>query len=744
MTLTIVPVYAVKLEFKFCQFITDELDAAPTTDTWWFPLPRGTAILPEAPAPVVNGSIVPANSTLVNECFDPNNVDYLYLFNTLLPKEQTAPVFYKELSVTNLLRATLEITPVICRTRAVAVFFKAAYTLVLPAKNVTIKTKIPEGLYDLRFKLTANARSFSYSGGTIGGTYTRPITASKGAFVLTDPGTALAYNNLPFRTFTAEVGAFTINPERKLLILSHFDSNITTDDAGLSQGWSWPSDDEPVLTTAQKKFGAAAVDFSDVGFNTHYLYTYIPWSNLDRYDTDFCFDLQFYIGDPLSYAYLMGIGNEAYPDFPGYIVYFDQGVITLYAVDSSDNYTEVFVHDLGQLFGNQWAHLALEQSIFGLRLYFNGQLLTNNGMSSAETVYEPPVRVDLRNAIMLGSSTVDIGGPGGGGASIIIDEVRLVNFAPYLGDDFTPPSVAYPNTTPNSGDTILGVQKNLIADPASFNFTGQAANIDKVTVAVRGELGAFAFSGVAANLSRQSRKIIAENSSFSLTGKNTLDVPTLVGSSISSGSTDNATINWPAGHQPGDLAILLIETSALVTPSRPTAPMFGWTAVPGSPIVASGAYLCAMYKFATSNTEPAVKVPSQTNHQLMVMAVYRGVDTASPIVTTATATRTSASTSITFPTLTGSIPRAAILNMLVSGQDTSTSVTLSSIANTSPRWINLFLVNRTSSTLGDGGVVAIYHGSTTHTGTGLPGTTATSNLNTTYNLLTMALRPKSV
>src|SRR6478752_8549274 len=122
-------------------------------------------------------------------------------------------------------------------------------------------------------------------------------------------------------------------------------------------------------------------------------------------------------------------------------------------------------------------------------------------------------------------------------------------------------------------------------------------------------------------------------------------LPTFVATSVTQASVNAITnINWPSGHQSGDLGILVVQTSAEAPGNNPPS---GFTAVPtvspqsiGTAATAGSVRLSVFYKFATSNAEPQVDVGDSGDHQITHLTVYRGVDPAAPFDVNAGTTAT--------------------------------------------------------------------------------------------------------
>lgn len=97
-----------------------------------------------------------------------------------------------------------------------------------------------------------------------------------------------------------------------------------------------------------------------------------------------------------------------------------------------------------------------------------------------------------------------------------------------------------------------------------------------------------------------------------------------VGVSAISRGTTTASVAWPAGHRPRDLALLLIECSSLHSTAKPR----GWSHVAGSPLVevasAAGSKFQLLWKRASSSAEAALSLPDLGDHTVACIAVFRG------------------------------------------------------------------------------------------------------------------------
>lgn len=154
----------------------------------------------------------------------------------------------------------------------------------------------------------------------------------------------------------------------------------------------------------------------------------------------------------------------------------------------------------------------------------------------------------------------------------------------------------------------------------------------------------------------------------------------------SSSSTGNVTVNF-GSLQKDDLQLLFVA-SANQAASAPA----GYTEITnlaqgtGTAGAAGGVRLSAFYK-VLDGTETGVTVSDTGDHTLLLTARYRGVDVSSPIHQSSGSVASSASTAVTFPSVTTSVNNCLILNIISSYEDSSSS----RLSN----WINAALVSIT-------------------------------------------------
>lgn len=199
-------------------------------------------------------------------------------------------------------------------------------------------------------------------------------------------------------------------------------------------------------------------------------------------------------------------------------------------------------------------------------------------------------------------------------------------------------------------------------------------------------------------------------------------------------STSTASVGWPTGTLPGDFALLVFETSGDEAANPPS----DWTQI-GSPVIdvadATGSTLTVYYRLAPEDL-PSTSIPAATDHKVASIAVFRGVS-ASAAISPVTDTKTTASTSLTFPDYTVAAPNSLVVFIATHPSDTSTA-----------QFSNLINGNLTSITErrdfgtanGNGGGHCIYTGVASN-----PGSIGTSTLtvatSVTNACMILALEP---
>jgi hypothetical protein len=176
-------------------------------------------------------------------------------------------------------------------------------------------------------------------------------------------------------------------------------------------------------------------------------------------------------------------------------------------------------------------------------------------------------------------------------------------------------------------------------------------------------------------------------------------------------ATGATTCAIPTGSTTDDIMLLAIETAnqaiSIVTPA-------GWVAVTGSPQgTGSGATSDTCSRMSVfwkrhTGSESSVTIPDSGDHQIGGIMTYRGCPTSGdPWNAIASDIETTASTSITWPSVTTTVSDCLVVLITGTGQDTTnvqvSGVTNGALANIQQRanaWV----------TTGGGGGVAIFDG----------------------------------
>lgn len=215
------------------------------------------------------------------------------------------------------------------------------------------------------------------------------------------------------------------------------------------------------------------------------------------------------------------------------------------------------------------------------------------------------------------------------------------------------------------------------------------------------------------------------------------EAPTFVGNGGGTSSTTTITLSWPTNTRAGDFAVLVVESSgsdATTTPSD-------WTHFPGSPVVdvadSTGSKLNVLWRVVPSDSPASVSIADAGDHVVGGISVFRNATADALVFATATATKTTASTSATWPDLTTSSPNNLVL-LLASRPNASTSAAFSGFANAN--LTSIATAREQGSTQGNGGGFVLIYG--TKATQGAIGTsTATLSSSLTNGYLVIALEP---
>jgi hypothetical protein len=199
----------------------------------------------------------------------------------------------------------------------------------------------------------------------------------------------------------------------------------------------------------------------------------------------------------------------------------------------------------------------------------------------------------------------------------------------------------------------------------------------------------------------------------------------------------------PAGRLTDDLLLLLVETAnQAVTLTGGDAS--NWLQLSSSPQgtgTAAGtaaARLTVFYRWVTG-TEAAPGVGDSGDHQIARIIAYSGVDTSAPFNVQAGTTRTTAGTTVTFPSVVTTADNCMILLMEAHSLPDSTSTAIvSGHTNANLTGITERLDNNTNA--GNGGGISLAEGLKATAGT-VGTSTATVTTSSVGGMITLALKP---
>lgn len=221
-------------------------------------------------------------------------------------------------------------------------------------------------------------------------------------------------------------------------------------------------------------------------------------------------------------------------------------------------------------------------------------------------------------------------------------------------------------------------------------------------------------------------------------------VPTFgaAGTAPSSGST--LAPSWPT-HSAGDLGLLILEQSGADTTHDLSAQ--GWEHVSGSPVVdvadATGSKLSVLWKIAASGAESGPSIPDGGDHIIGRIITVVGAHASSPIHAVATDTKTTASTTYTYPSVTTSVADCAIVLVASRPNDSSSTTAFGTPSGGTLDTIgDLASSPEAGTTVADGGGFTVGWGTKLTAGaTGNPSGTIAVSVTNAY--IVMAIQPPS-
>lgn len=199
----------------------------------------------------------------------------------------------------------------------------------------------------------------------------------------------------------------------------------------------------------------------------------------------------------------------------------------------------------------------------------------------------------------------------------------------------------------------------------------------------------------------------------------------------------SVSISWPT-HAADDIGILVIETGGEGTTLTPS----GWTHVTGSPLTdvasTSGSKLHVLWKRATSSSEPSVSTGDSGDHQIANIFTVRGcVTTGNPWDVIASSTKTTASTTVTFPTVTTTVADALVVLIGSRPDDSSSNTAFSAVSN--GNLTSLAESHESGTVSGHGGGFVVASG--VKSAAGSVGSTTMTGPNVTNATFTIGFKP---
>jgi hypothetical protein len=199
---------------------------------------------------------------------------------------------------------------------------------------------------------------------------------------------------------------------------------------------------------------------------------------------------------------------------------------------------------------------------------------------------------------------------------------------------------------------------------------------------------------------------------------------------------------WPLNHLTNDIGILVVETGgegSTLTISTPA----GWATVPGSPVTdvatTAGSKLQVFWKRAASASEANAQVPDSGDHQTARIITFRGcVTTGNPWDVIGTDTKTTASTTVTWPSVTTTVAETLCVFIASRPDDNSSLTVFGAISNANLTGIGEAAEN--GSTAGHGGGFVVAYGQKATAGA-IGSTTSTTTVSTTNAEMVIALKP---
>ena len=213
--------------------------------------------------------------------------------------------------------------------------------------------------------------------------------------------------------------------------------------------------------------------------------------------------------------------------------------------------------------------------------------------------------------------------------------------------------------------------------------------------------------------------------------------PSIFGVGAENSTTGVPSVAWPAGHQAGDVGYLVMQTDTGDTPANPA----GWTHLAALDTGAgtTGTCLNVWRKVAASSAEANATISSPGDHAESFIVVVRGADTTTPEnASQDDDSGATSGTSITYPTVTTTVPDCLILFLSAAGLDNATPRYNDNLTNAN--LTGLATADKQAMSGGAGG--AIFAGSGVKATAGAIGTTTqTMSIASQWAVAVIAVQP---
>jgi hypothetical protein len=623
-TVTVVPALTLRLYQLVCPTTRKPEAVVPTETSVWFPVADTVTVLPDKPVYDTEPELVPANSAVVDACFDPDNVDVEQLFNNFIPEGDTDPVYDTSANVSSLIQPKNELVPVRFRLRSVLNVLKADYSTKPTVVPIAVVFRSIVNAISYQYKLSPNTGQFNLLGETAN--LYRAIAAEVGIFAFDySLSQAELVLNPAIGPFTWDAGDYRLAFGAEDLLLAQFDTDFSD-----SSGYDVliaplnTSLAPPVISNEVFKFGGGSLDNQPdkALFNQHVgAQWYLNPDKAPGLDEDFLFESWVYF-NTLGFSCIWATDSSVetvrvdqtfalVTDFSNFV---SGHTFMLYVVQGSSFNPRLIEHQTIITTG-VWYHVALQRRFGQCVLFVNGVPAQNSA----------PAKFSLRNRHMLGNFNRTIAETGFRPVYGFFDGVRVILGAPRDTQGFTVPTQA-PSTLDFATSTFNWTRKYSV-EGTSYSLSAEAIDLISLTALISLETGDFTLQGFDAQFARPSRSIVAETGAYLLDRFDIIISPNIIAGASYFGWTNFATnIIYPSGIQLGDLAILAIETDSNgTTPLIPPA----WQKFADTPVNtntgALGTRLMLYWKRVTSVPEPTVNLGPVGDHGFAQITVWRNV-----------------------------------------------------------------------------------------------------------------------